>query len=323
MKKRNNTEKPVKAADEIQEIINAIPSNIENPEGEKHINIIHNEFLTFPGKISIPRIPVTELNHTQGLEIIKNLAPKIPEYLKNHRFLKIRIPAAEQHSLHFHQKIEGKCIDFSHMFKIDFKFGGNPENITKRGNSDYYPAFDTDRIYYKSKLIPESTIHRLDEKIIMDPIRIKEADEVDSDQFFHTFAIFDEADRGKVTEIFYQMLELPEGTLGISPALYPFIDYDYFTACFNVLNPTPHEIARAVEIFEPLFLLLYGKLRNIKNIVNSEAIQDFYGHLLRIKGTIINPTDQFNDILRDYFTRYKLVRNDDMVIKGWWKFEEI
>ncbi len=322
MKKHNSEPAHVDAAAEIQALIDSIRGNPVNRTDNIYINIIHNEFITFPDEITIPRIPVKELDYIQGLDIMSDLVPEIPEFFIGHEFLKNRIPAAEEHSLHFKKKLQGKCLDFSHMFKIDLKFGGNPDTIIDKGNSDFYPSFTTNRIYYKSLLIPESTIHRTNTSPVIDPVRIQEIDEVESDQFFHTFAIFDETDRGVVTKGFYDTLDLPSEIFGLSPSLYPMLEYDYFTACFNVINPSPEELITAAEIFEPLFLLLYGRQRNLNGIVNPEAVQDYHHSLLKIKGQQIDPTDAFISLLKDYFHTYQFTRDDEMILKGWWKFEK-
>ncbi len=322
MKKRNGEPTPRDAVQKIQSLIDSIPEGARNHTEKFYLNNIQNEFVTFPDEISIPRIHVKELDYPCGIEIIKNLSEILPLYFQGHLMLEKRIPAAEQHSLHFSKKLQGKCLDFTHLFKIDFKFGGDPDSIIEKGTPDFYPAYKTNRIYYKSLLVPESTIHRTRTEQGLDPVRIREADEVDSDQFFHTFAIFDETDRSEITKEFYQVLSLPEETFGISPALYPIVEYNYFTACFNVIDPTEENLVAGTKIFEPLFLLLYGRKRNLGEIVNTEAIEEYYGDLLSLKGSKIFPTDKFLSLLKNYFHKYRLVRNDEIILKGWWKFEE-
>ena len=309
----------VSSLDAIQESIDSISPGSANRTGHTCINVIHNEFIFIEGSMEIPHIPVKELDMASSASIVEALASFIPEYLSGHKIPEKRIPSADQHMLHFTRRFPGKIMDFNHIFKADLKFAGDPSGIIEKGNPDFYPSFLTDRIYYKSRLIPESSLHRGDDSGPVDPVRIHDTRVVESDQFFHTFAMFEDLNERELTGKFYEHLD--RELFGISPELYPFVVYDYFTACFNVLNPVQKEIEAAVSVFEPLFLYLYSRFHNIKKITTAEAVESAFGDLLSFEGPQLEMTDHFRERLKEYFSRWKLVHDDEMMLRGWWRFE--
>ena len=308
--------KPVK---KIQKLLDNII--LDNPASQRefYINSIHNEFLLFDGKVEIPKISVKELNYKNSIPIIQNLIQYIPDFLKDHILLKEKNPPSEQHYLHFIKRLNGKLINFIHIFKIDFKFGGNPENIIEKGDPDHYPSYYTDRFYYKSRLIPELKSDQTKNNDYFKPIKILDKKKVEADGLFFTSAIFDEMNEKDITMDFCK--SIGPKNLNKSYELFPFIVFDYFTACINVLAPTENEIHKAVNIFEPLFLFLYSKYKNIEELINIDILKkEFSEDLIIINNITLK--NNFEKKLSNYFDRYILKRNDDLSLKGWWKFEE-
>ena len=322
-KRKNSAESTlVNALEEMQHLIDSISPDAENRITGTYINAVHSEFVTLSKTFEVPQIPVKELSPDLALEVIGPIVEAVPQFLRGHVILPERVPAAEQHSLHFVKKIPGRLIDFCHIFKIDLKFGGNPDNIIERGNSDLYPSYRTDRLYYKSMLIPESSIHRNERGAFLEPIRLQQVDSIESDEFFHTFAIFDEVDKKGITKSILQSLDFPEDFFPISTGLYSFINYDYFTSCFNVLHPTEENLKQGAELYEVIFLSLYSHLRNIRSLVTPQAVGEEFGDLLRARGVSFDMTKSFLASARPYFEKYSLVRDDDLALNGWWKFQE-
>ena len=279
-----------------------------------YINVIHNEFMTFEGTVDIPRLPVSEISNYLSYNIIGNLFPKIGKFLQNHIMLEQRNPGSEQHSIHLVRHLRGHVIPFCHIIRLDMKFSGDPSAVIERGNSHYYPSYHTDRIYYKSRLVP---LDRWDENGTFIPRRIYDMAQADSDQYFHTYAIFDDINRGELT----RKLCDAAGTdlFPVSLDLYPFLVFDYFTACMNVLLPTEKELNLALEMFEPLFIYVYSKFRDSSDIIH-ENESDLFINRLEIHDGAFVLTPSFRMELADYFGRKKLVRNDTLALKGWWKF---
>ncbi|MCP4131587.1 MAG: hypothetical protein GY754_11465 [bacterium] len=301
----------------IQKILDSLTPDDKNKVNDIFINIIHNEFITLDGRISIPKIPAVELDYDLSVDMVRNLAAYIPQFLCGYQLLENRRPAADQHSLHFIKKYPGKHLGFTHMFKIDLKFSGDSSNIIKKGDSDHYPSYNTDRIYYKSRLIPELNPGTSEEPGFTE-IRIKEAVQVESDQYFHTFAIFEELNVGEISQDLSS--RLGADIFPISLKLYPFIAYDHFTACLNILYPDQSEVQLGVDIFEPVFFFLYSKFKEYTAIVDDETLDNRFYNELKIENGNLFFTEEFMEKLKDYFDRFNLDRDEELILKGWWRF---
>jgi hypothetical protein len=113
-------------AERIQALIDAIGDSAVNRTGNTCINIIHNEFVFLEEPFTVPRISVKELDTATSWLIAGNLVKSIPRFLAGHTFLEKRVPAADQHMMHFTRRLHGRVMDFTHLFKADMKFGGDP-----------------------------------------------------------------------------------------------------------------------------------------------------------------------------------------------------
>ncbi|MFC1670428.1 hypothetical protein ACFL20_08540 [Spirochaetota bacterium] len=280
---------------------------------------MHNEFITFNGQIRIPKISAKELDYETASGFMPDLIKFIPEFLQNYLLLENRIPPSDQHYLQFTKRITGRALSFSNIFKIDMKFGGDTSNVIEKGNSNFYPSYTTDRIYYKSRLIPEFSHaeNKLSTQKI-DPIRLKDQNLIESDQHLHTFAMFDELDSKDISKEMCSKIDID--LFKISPSLYPFIVYDYFTACFSTIYPSEKELKKSVKIFEPLFLYLYDTLLDIDSILSRKELIETFNEELYIDNNKFKITDDFFDTIQKYFSRFTLCRDDDLALKGWWKF---
>ncbi len=284
-----------------------------------YINIVKNEFIIINERINIPKIPVKELEYKIAVPILKNLIEYIPEFLINHELLVDRKPASDQHCLHFIKKVKGRLINFIHIFKIYLKFEGDSQNIIERGDTDSYPSYHTDRIYYKSKLIPVSSVFEDNRKMDFEPIKLIESDYLESDQRLFTSAIFDEVNKKELTEDIINKLDLD--VFNISIDLYPFIEYDYFTSCFNVLCPSIKEIEEGAMIFEPSFLTLYSRYNDLTNLNDLTEIGDKFEDSISFDDKIPILKEEYVIKLKEYFERFSIYRDDDLSLKGWWRID--
>lgn len=308
----------MKAEHAIQEILDSVDQAHRNRTENLYLNTIKNEFITFPGRIVIPRISVKQLEYDTALPAVRDLGEFIPEYFQNHRLQSVRRPEAETHSLQFVQKLEGKLCDFIHMFKVDLRFGGDSYNIVEKGNTEFYPSYITNRIYYKSRLIPcprELDIAKGD----FASVRLMDMQYVESDQYFHTFAVFDDISTRKITKDILDRLNID--VFNISLELYPFIVYEYFTACFNVINPTQAEIASAQELFEPVFIVIYSSYKDITTLAPLSDIEKKHREAIEIVNGAPVLRKKFLERIKKYFKRFSLVRDDDLAVKGWWRID--
>ncbi|MDY6969731.1 MAG: hypothetical protein SVR08_13885 [Spirochaetota bacterium] len=306
----------MKSVKRIQKLLKGISEDNRNNVDNIYINIAKNEFIFTNESIKIPRIRISKLDYDLSVDIVKKIIKHIPEFLFEHELLEERKPPSEQHSLHLIKEIRGKLLKYIHIFKIDLKFDGNSDTIIEKGDSDHYPSYQTDRIYYKSRLIPVNKIYKDNSIIDFDPIKIFTSNYIESDQYFHTFAIFDSLEHKKITKDLHDKLSLD--VFSVSTELYPFIVYDYFTACFNVPYPSVDELRRAVEYFETIFMLIYSRYNNINDILSED---EKYHNSLKLKSGILMPQDDCFADLRHYFKRFKIYRNDDLALKGWWRID--
>jgi hypothetical protein len=305
-------------AAKIQEIINGIDRNKKNNTGDIHINIVKNEFVTFNGSIVIPKIWVKELAYDISVDIVRNISEYIPEFLFGHMFLAKRKPAAELNTLQFVRRIEGKLIDFIHMFKIDFKFGGDSSNVIEKGDTAFYPSYKTNRVYYKSRLIPVRKQAQGPLPGDFEALKLQDSTYVETDQHLHTFAVFDDLNVKEITTEIFARLDLD--VFNLSRRLYSFIEYDYFTSCMNVVKPDIAGIEAAAELFEPLFCIIYSRYRSVDGLGKADDITGCFPEKLVIANGELKAGDAFVEYMKKYFGRFSHERDDDLVLKGWWRF---
>lgn len=306
----------MKAVKRINTILEKIDADRANRTGDIYLNRVKETFITFDDIITIPRIPVKELPPDMAAGIMEDLSGIIPEFLRNHVLLEKRQPPSEVHSIHLVQRIEGEILDFYHMFRIHLQFGGDTSAIVRQGTSDLYPSFITNRVYYTSRLVPGKKAG--DSGNTVDSLKLKDRLDTESDQHFHTFAIFDDVETGSLTR---QLLAgVPDDIFSVSTSLYPFVVFDYFTACMNILNPTQAAIQQAADIFEPLFFVVAGGFVPPAKLASGHDLAEMFSGRLALEEDRVRVTPEFTAQLRDYFSGVGIERDDELAVKGWWRF---
>ncbi len=306
----------MKAVKLINKILEQINADQVNRTGDIYLNRVKENFITFDDIVTIPRIPVKELPYDIAAGIMEDISGIIPEFLRNHVLLEKRQPPSETHSVHLVQRVHGKILDFYHMFRVHLRFGGDTSAIVRQGTSDLYPSFITNRVYYTSRLVPGKKEGEGDNKV--DSLRLRDRLITESDQHFHTFAIFDDVDTGSFTE---KLLEhIPRDVFPVSTALYPFIVFDYFTACLNILYPGKEAIPQAAEIFEPLFFVVAGEFVPPVTLAPGHDLAKVFNGRLVVEQDRVLPAPGFINELRDYFSGIHVEKDDELAVKGWWRF---
>jgi len=305
------------AVSKIQKILDSISPREKNKTGDVYLNIIQNEFIKIDGRIDIPKIPVKELDYPLSAVIVEKLSPFIPEFLYGSKLLERRIPPSEQHYLQFVKSVRGRAVEFTHMFKIDLKFGGDSSAIIEKGGTEFYPSFFTDRIYYKSRLVPGA--FKPDQSLNdLNTLRLMDANRVDSEGFFYSFAVFEDI---RVRETSKRLSDLlRSGIFKISTDIYPFVVYDYFTGCLNIPFPSYDQIEEAVSIFEPAFLYIYSSYKNVDGILDPGSVGDLFSDELEYTDSGLALRPPYIKRLRKYFSRYALYQDDELALKGWRRF---
>ncbi|MFW5862591.1 MAG: hypothetical protein ACOCWZ_10080 [Spirochaetota bacterium] len=306
----------MKAAKRINKILEKIDADRVNRTGDIYLNRVKETFITFDDIVTIPRIPVKELPLDMAAGIMEDISGIIPEFMRNHVLLEKRQPPSEVHSIHLVQRIQGKILDFYHIFRIHLQFGGDTSAIVRQGTSDLYPSFITNRVYYTSRLVPGKK--EGDSGTTVDSFKLKDRLKTESDQHFHTFAIFDDVETGSLTR---QLLAgVPDDIFQVSTALYPFVVFDYFTACMNILYPTQAAIEQAADIFEPLFFVVAGGFVPPGTLAPGDDLSEVFSGRVEMAEDQVRATPGFTDQLREYFSGLRVERDDELAVKGWWRF---
>jgi len=310
MKINNSDKSPVPG---INNLIGQIGNNERNKITGIYLDEYLMEFFYLENEMPVPSIPVGELDYTTGAEITEKLVEVIPEYLCKHTLLEKRKPSSEQHSLQFVKTVPGKLVDFVHILRFDFKLSGGDGKITGKGNNQAFPQYSTDKIRFKSRLVP---VLKGSDPLLIDSLRLKSHLDVDTDGKRFTSVFFDEFSTTEISIDF--SVKAGNDIYSIPAKIFQFIPYDYFTACLNIPDPTVSKLERAAEIFEPLFFYLYFQYRErlLEIDVKQLSVWDEY---LEFTDSGVTQKPLLKNSLKDFFSHYTLFRDDELMLKGWRK----
>lgn len=293
----------------IEEVLSGIRTNIPNRVEGVYLDEVFEIFLHLEDEIIIPGISVKELDYKKGFLIFEEVVRLAPQYFFSHRFMEKRKPSAEEHSLQFCRGIEGVIADFVHVIRIDFRFAPGSGSIIRHGNSDTYPSYKADRLYFKSRLVP---VKKGSDPEKLESIKIKDSEAIEGDNRRFTSVVFDESSSGSMS----QELSKKAGS-GLSPFpvnIYPFVVYDYFTACLTLPDPLPGVLEKGVEIFEPLFFYIYSQYRKIPENIVSAA--EAFPEALSVENNALVLTGDYTGKLKSFFSRYSIYTDDALMLKG-------
>jgi len=309
MKIENSDKSP---AEIIDYLVRRIDGNDRNKITGIYLDESLMEFFSLQNEMPVPSIPVGELDYTTGIEITKNLIEVIPEYLCEHTLLEKRKPSSEQHSLQFVKMIPGRTIDFVHVLRFDFKLSGGNGRITGKGDTHSFPKYFTDRIRYKSRLVP---VAKGSDPYLLDSLRLKSHLKVDSGNIniTPTAVFFDEFSSTEISIDF--STKAGSDIYSIPAKIYQFISYDYFTACMNIPDPAVSKLERAAAIFEPLFYYLYFRYRDGAYEIEEKHLS-ICDEFLEYSGSGVQQKPLLQNSLRDFFSHYTLYRDDELMMKG-------
>ena len=295
--------------------ITADQSKKVNVKGEILLNERKNEFYKFDGNIEIPRISVNGISREQKIMLSEKICGIIPEFLDNYSVIFSPKPAAETLFIHFAKKYKGRLLDFVHLFKIDFKFSGNPDAMIEKGDNLNYPSYRTDRFYYKSYLLPVYSSGDDISEFRTIPL-FKEVSHKSQDEGFFTYALFDDIDVDVYDKIISD--SLTEFSFPIPSGIFRFISYAYFTAAFTVLDPFSNKLKESVELFERIFIKMMKD-----NDVDFEFDSDKFAESLILENGRLFFTESFINKFNEYLGRYSLISNEEYLLLNSWKKIEI
>jgi len=296
-------------------IIAADQGRKENTSGEVLLNERKNEFYKFKSSIEVPRISVNGISREQKIMLSERICGIIPEFLDNYSVILDPKPAAETLFIHFAKKYKGKLFDFIHLFKIDFKFSGNPDSMLEKGDNFYYPSYRTDRFYYKSYILPVYPSEDDISEFRTIPL-FKEVSHKSQDEGFFTYALFDDID----IEIYDKIIadSLGDFTFSLPQGIFRFIRYAYFTAAFTLLDPFALKLREGIDLFEVIFVRLMKD-----NDVDVAVDTDVFSESIFTKNGRLFFTESFINKFNTYINRYSLITNEDYLLLNSWKKIEI
>lgn len=305
-------------AESIYGIIKILGS-LKNDQDNEVIGVFLDEtlreFFYLKQPVVIPAIPVTSIGHNDASEIIKIIAPVIPGFLAGHLYMEKRNPSSEEHSIHFASFVNGRLVDFIHILRLDFKFSAHSGTIIKAGDTATFPSYSTERIYFKSRLVPVSKGSRLDG---YDFIKLKGSVRVeaeDANKRLFTSVLFDDFSS---REISIELSRKAGDIFRIPVTIYPVVVYDYFSSCLNVPDPEWNRITEAALMFEPLFLYLFSDVSGSGHPLVKDGLNT-WPDCLESAGEGIALKPGFSEKLKQFFSCYSLFADDELMLKGWKK----
>jgi hypothetical protein len=273
------------------------------------------EFFCLNTPVVIPAIPVSSIKHNNAADILNVISRVIPAFMAGHSYLEKRNPVSEEHSIHLACRARGKAVDFIHMLRLDFKFSSNSGTIVKKGDSNTFPSYSTERIYFKSRLVPVCRGGTADG---FESVKLRESVRVEagtSDRRLFTSVLFDDFSS---REISTELSRKPGDIFKVPVTIYPMLVYDYFTACLNVPGLEYGGLAEAAAVFEPLFISLFSDVRGCDHSLVIEGLEAWPDCISSSDGGVfLKP--EFTRILKSYFSRYSLFTDDDLLLRGWKK----
>lgn len=271
------------------------------------------EFFLLESPVEIPSLSVKSIDHEKSRDILRLISPAADAFLAGHEYMEVRNPQSEEHSIHLSAVVQGIVIDFVHMLRLDFKFSSNAGTIVRGGTSGSYPAYSTERIYFKSRLVP---VFRGGGHGEFDPVRLKDSvrvEDADSGRRLFTSVLFDDFSS---REISIELSRKAGDIFTIPVTICPMIVYEYFTACLNLPHPSFDRITGSAQVFEPLFIYLYADLMGAGNEHAARWINS-WGDYLEVSGDRAVMTERMRIEVADFFSRYSMAADEELLVKGW------
>lgn len=262
--------------------------------------------------IEIPRLHVKGIQRDETEQLGSLIQKALPSFLVEHSLHENVYPAAREYSVQFSRRLEGVVVDIIHLFTVDLRFSGNSSTAIEKGSTEFYPSYMTNRIYASSELVPVVKNSDFPQGIA----RISSGDIHQSDQYFHTFAIFDELDRREETAKILENIGIDE--FPVSTKLYPFFEYNYMTAIMREPFPEEDRLKESLRVFEPVFLRILATLTHDSRLLDQYCLHtqdDFTDDKKNLSSELVEK-------LQKHMAEIAITRDDELALKRWWSVEK-
>jgi len=237
----------------------------QSPSATSKIDTMRHPFIQFKEKFRWPSLSLDVRVGSQSAleELLTILIAKIPDFLKNAHLLPAPHPRKEDNYLHFVRRHTVSGRDYLLIIKIAATYlgGAVTGEIATEPQQGFSPSFESDRIYYKARLVPVTKII-YDEMQIVDfePRKLDQAIfyvSREREQYRQDFAslLFDEIDFTSIEKKFHDNI-LPPETKATAVAKFHHFCVEYLAFCLVIHYPQVGSLQGLLPHFDFLSELL-------------------------------------------------------------------
>ncbi|TGN20344.1 LIC_10030 family protein [Leptospira idonii] len=243
----------------INKMLSDLPG--KNVPGDIYVDNLHTPYIRFQEKFLISGSSVTHPESSVVREFVNILIKYLPEAIEGTCLLPEARPKRETGKLFFVRQVTFSNKQFLYVFSADMQYlgGAAPEQIKKPAAQNLTPSILTDRIYFKTKIVPiESVTGEGDHITDFKSRRFKggvfrvESDR-EMDKPVRRFSeIFDEIDFSDVEIKIKEELEITPQVWSLGRVFHP-IGIDYLALSLRFLTPS---IPKIIPEFRKFYQVL-------------------------------------------------------------------
>ncbi len=264
------------------------------------------EFWKLSKVFQIPEISVKSLDYGVAAKFLHGILSELGPFLSKHEFLPHRRPHSEEHSVHFVRPFSGRVLDFVHVVRLDFRYYPESGTMVSPGSTDFYPSYESDRVFYRSLLVP---IGKGRDFRKIESVKLESSQEIETDGNRFSAVIFDEGSMVKKSQGYLKMLHADYFPIPIE--VYQPLFFDYMTLCLNMPVPLEETLMAALDIFEPLFLFFARRGK-----IDIEGSSGAFPDLLSGAQENAEISPRFGSQLKKFFHSYRLVSDHEAASRG-------
>ena len=235
--------------------ISELNSFLKNLSGKNsslsiYVDNLHSPFVLLPQEYTLPPISNMELSKQDIFSYLEIFSKFIPEAMSGCSVLPMQKPKRETGKISLVKEISIRGYNYLYIFKIDAAYlGGSKKDKIKIAASQLtHPAFETDRIYFSTRIIPIKNVIRADGEIIDFEVQpfdkglfYSEVETESNDRPQKFSELFDEIDYSNILEPVKLSLKIfhPNWTLG---KIYEPVFIEYLTLVIRFLSVSYSDI---------------------------------------------------------------------------------